>query len=167
MRLINFILPFIGLIVFALPSFSQDAALDTLANNVAADTLSVEKKPVVDKMAERKEAAIKELGYDPTTIIMPKFRGKDFNEFRKWVRSQVQYPSAARMAKAQGVVVVKFVVGKDGKISDVTVLKAPHKSLGDEVSRVIKKSPKLTPAQTPEGEVVSIPCDIAVNFETR
>jgi periplasmic protein TonB len=43
------------------------------------------------------------------------------------------------------VVKVKFVVGKDGVISDITIIESPGKDYDREVSRVVKKMPRWKP----------------------
>jgi periplasmic protein TonB len=43
------------------------------------------------------------------------------------------------------VVKVKFVVGKDGSITDITIIESPGKDYDREVSRVVKKMPRWKP----------------------
>ena len=43
------------------------------------------------------------------------------------------------------IVKVKFVVGKDGVISDITIIESPGKDYDREVSRVVKKMPRWKP----------------------
>lgn len=43
------------------------------------------------------------------------------------------------------IVKVKFVVGKDGSITDITILESPGKEYEKEVSRVVKKMPRWKP----------------------
>ncbi len=43
------------------------------------------------------------------------------------------------------IVKVKFVVGKDGSITDITILESPGKDYEKEVSRVVKKMPRWKP----------------------
>lgn len=61
---------------------------------------------------------------------------------RKYLVENTQYPQAARDAGYQGVVVLEFVVEKDGGIKQVTVLNGICKDLDEEAIRVVKSMPK-------------------------
>src|SRR5210317_1833269 len=78
---------------------------------------------------------------------MPKFEGKDFKHFNKWVMTQVKYPEAAKKEGISGKVFVSFVIRKDGKLEDITIKKGANKLLDDEVLRVVKSSPVWTPGK--------------------
>lgn len=82
--------------------------------------------------------------------VNPDFRGagaKSQDEYRKWVQATVKYPSLAQENGVVGAVVLKFVIGKDGRVGDITVLSSPDRSLSDEVTRVLKSSPAWTPGK--------------------
>ena len=57
-----------------------------------------------------------------TTEIMPQFPGGDA-ELLKYIRDNMRYPQAALENNIQGRVIVQFVVGKDGNVTNVQVLK--------------------------------------------
>lgn len=59
----------------------------------------------------------------------------------KWLSENIQYPAYARDANIKGRVVLKFVVGKDGQIGDVKILRGVHDLLDNEAIRVVKKMP--------------------------
>lgn len=61
---------------------------------------------------------------------------------RKYLIENTQYPPAARDAGFQGVVMLEFVVEKDGSIKQVTVLNGICKDLDEEAIRVVKSMPK-------------------------
>lgn len=75
------------------------------------------------------------------------FKGKYSDTFVAWVQSRVQYPEDARAAGIQGVVLVKFVVGKNGGVQEVEVVKKVYPSLDDEALRVVKSSPRWKPSK--------------------
>jgi len=79
--------------------------------------------------------------------VYPSFGGGDIRTFRSWVMSRVRYPAAAVNKGIHGRVVVSFVVGRDGSIGQVEVLKTPSPILSKEVLRVMKRSPKWTPGR--------------------
>ena len=78
---------------------------------------------------------------------MPTFQGGDLSEFCNWVYSNIKYPQEALEKGIQGYVVVKFVVEKDGTISNFQVLQSPDKTLSDAVVEVLQKSPTWNPAK--------------------
>ena len=63
-------------------------------------------------------------------------------ELRKYLAENCEYPKAAREALWQGVVIVEFVVEKDGRIGQVNVIKSVCSSLDEEAIRVVKGMPK-------------------------
>jgi TonB family protein len=65
---------------------------------------------------------------------LPKFNGN----YGNFLEKNLRYPAEAKENNIQGKVIVQFIIEKDGSISDITVLKAPDKSLSDEAVRVIK-----------------------------
>ena len=76
----------------------------------------------------------------------PTFDGGDLMKFVYWVSSQVKYPEEAISKEISGRVLVEFFVEKDGSVTFSQVLKSPHEVFSNEVERVIKLSPKWTPA---------------------
>lgn len=76
---------------------------------------------------------------------MPSFMGGDFNTFRQWFCTEFKYPAIAVENGIQGRVVVKFVIEKDGKLTNIEFLQSPDPIFNDEVIRVLKMSPKWTP----------------------
>ena len=82
-----------------------------------------------------------------TADEMPTFQGGDLSKFCNWVYSNVKYPQEALEKGIQGYVVVKFVVEKDGAISNFQVLQSPDKTLSDAVVEVLQKSPTWKPAK--------------------
>ena len=78
---------------------------------------------------------------------MPSFAGGDLNTFRQWFGGEFKYPQIAMENGIQGTVVVKFVVEKDGRLTNVEFLQSPDRVYEDEVTRVLKKSPKWTPGR--------------------
>lgn len=86
-------------------------------------------------------------GDEPFIIVedMPSFQGGDLQKFRNWVSSRIQYPEVAKAAQIGGRVVAEFVIEKDGSLTNIVILQQPDRSLGDEVIRLLKSSPKWKP----------------------
>lgn len=68
-------------------------------------------------------------------------------QWLRYLTKNMRYPDEAVNNEIQGVVVVQFIVDKEGNVSDVTAISGPTDGgLRDEAIRVIKKSGKWTPA---------------------
>lgn len=73
----------------------------------------------------------------------PLFSG-DLNKF---LSSNLNYPEECVEGGIQGRVIVEFVVGTDGKITDVSVKRGVHALLDREAMRVVKSMPAWTPGR--------------------
>ena len=71
------------------------------------------------------------------------------NAFHRYMSEHMRYPSSAKEAGIEGVVVVSFVVNKDGSITNVTVKEGQGltKALNKEAIRVVKNMPKWKPGK--------------------
>ena len=66
----------------------------------------------------------------------------------RYLGKNLHYPDEAVNNEIQGVVVVRFIVDKDGNVSDVEAISGPEQGgVREEAVRVIKKSGKWTPAE--------------------
>ena len=101
-----------------------------------------------------------------TAEEMPTFQGGDLSKFRNWVQSHVKYPQIALENGIQGNVVIKFVVEKDGKLSNIQVLQSPDSSLSDEAVRVLKTSPKWKPGKQ-RNKPVRVTYTLPVSFKIQ
>lgn len=93
---------------------------------------------------------------------MPSFPG-GFSGLRTYLNQNIRYPAEAQDNCVQGRVVVSFVVGKDGHISDVTVLRSVDPSLDKEAVRVIRNMPRWSPGKQ-GGEPVRVRYNVPVSF---
>ena len=93
---------------------------------------------------------------------MPSFPG-GISGLRTYLNQNIRYPAEAQETCVQGRVVVSFVVGKDGHISDVTVLRSVDPSLDKEAVRVIRNMPRWTPGKQ-GGEPVKVRYNVPVSF---
>lgn len=67
--------------------------------------------------------------------------------FYQYVQKNMKYPSQAQRMGLEGKVFVEFVVGKDGKITDVRVLRGIGAGCDEEAIRVLKNSPAWQPGK--------------------
>lgn len=65
----------------------------------------------------------------------------------RFLNKNLRYPDDALINEIQGVVQVRFIVDKDGNVSDVEAISGPADGgLREEAARVIRRSGKWTPA---------------------
>jgi len=69
------------------------------------------------------------------------------SEFYKTIGEQIRYPAQARRMRVEGKVFVEFIVGRDGKIGDVIVLKGIGAGCDEEAVRIIQNSPSWNPGK--------------------
>jgi periplasmic protein TonB len=78
---------------------------------------------------------------------MPIFNGGDLAEFSKWVQKNIIYPQAAIERDLDGKVTAEFIIGKQGKIEEIKILRGVDPLLDNEALRVLKMSPLWTPGK--------------------
>ena len=98
------------------------------------------------------------------TIVedQPEFPG-GIGAFYKYVATNLRYPAQARRMGIAGKVFVQFVVEKDGRLTDVQILKGIGAGCDEEALRVIKKSKAWKPGRQ-RGRPVKVRMIIPINF---
>ena len=76
----------------------------------------------------------------------------------------LKYPTAAKEAKVQGMVVISFIVTSEGKVENVEVLRGIGSGCDEEAVRVISQSGAWTPAKK-EGKTVATKMTLPVQFK--
>ena len=84
----------------------------------------------------------------------------------KWVYKYLKYPEEAVRDGIQGRVMVDFIIGKDGSVSDVRVLKGVSPELDAEAVKVVAASPKWKPGRL-KGNKVRTSMTIPVEFRLQ
>lgn len=80
-----------------------------------------------------------------------------------YVNKHLTYPPAAREHKIDGAVFLRFVVMKDGSITEVEVLKSPNDLLSAESVRLISTMPKWKPGYQ-DGVPVNVRMVLPIRF---
>lgn len=93
----------------------------------------------------------------------PSFPGGDAELF-KYLQKNMEYPALAKENNIQGVVPITFVVGKDGSVSDVQILRDIGGGCGKEAVRVVKSMPKWIPGEA-NGHAVKVRYTLPVRFK--
>jgi len=78
---------------------------------------------------------------------MPLFIGKNHTSFRDWINQNLSYPRLAIEHGIEGTVIVSFVINREGKISNVEILRGVDPLLDNEAAKVIASSPDWTPGR--------------------
>jgi len=77
---------------------------------------------------------------------LPTFLGQDYNYFHIWFQEQFKYPVDMKDRNIKKVLVV-FMVDKEGNVTQVGVRNCPNELLAQEINRVMRLSPRWSPAQ--------------------
>lgn len=115
------------------------------------------------KTFAKKEEAVDEEVPVFSAEEMPMFQGKDINEFRNWVGKNLVYPQLAAENGIQGRVTISFVVERDGKVSNVEIMRSVDRELDAAAVKTVSSSPKWTPGKN-RGKPVRIKYIIPVDF---
>ena len=76
------------------------------------------------------------------------FRGKESDEFGKWLRSQMTYPEIATANGLEGAVTCSFWIDEAGAVSDVRIIDNVHYAMDSQLVKAIESSPAWSPAMS-------------------
>jgi protein TonB len=93
---------------------------------------------------------------------MPTFPGGT-GKFYEYVSQNLDYPTKAKKAAIEGRVILRFVVGVEGDISNVEVLRGIGFGCDEEAVRVIQSSPKWIPGKQ-RGRSVKVSVTVPLSF---
>ena len=96
---------------------------------------------------------------------MPDFPGGQA-ALMQYLAKNIKYPTIAQENGTQGRVTCQFVVGADGRVRDVNVLRGVDPYLDKEAVRVIMSMPKWIPGKK-NGKAVSVKYTIPVVFKLQ
>ena len=89
----------------------------------------------------------------------------DANEFSKWVYEHKIYPEEAKKAGIEGRVYTRFTITKEGKLTNVKLLRGVHPLLDEEAIRVIKSAAQIwKPGLNYKGEPIDVNYTFPVLF---
>lgn len=100
----------------------------------------------------------------PLTIAekMPSFKGN----VNQWLSQHIVYPAAAAENNVQGKVIVRFVVGKDGSVSQASVVRSVDPALDREALRAVNSMPKWNPGMN-NGQPAAVWFTLPVTFRLQ
>lgn len=121
------------------------------------------KKPVLLDVVVKTEAQT-EPDDKPFDVVeqMPSFPGGK-EALMKFISENVKYPKEAEEKGLQGRVVVRYIIEKDGSISEVEIAKSVNEYLDAEAIRVVNAMPKWIPGKQ-KGENVRVKFTLPITF---
>ena len=93
---------------------------------------------------------------------LPNFKG-GLKAFGSFLAQNLKYPKVAKDNKIEGRVFARFVVEKDGKLSQIKIVRGIGGGCDEETMRVLKLSPKWNPG-TNKGKQVRVQYTVPVLF---
>ena len=115
-------------------------------------------KGIVNKDAEE------EIYEKPFTVVeqMPEFTGGE-SKMMQFLHENIKYPQLARESGIAGSVYVTFVIGKNGAISDVKLLRGIGGGCDEEALRIIRLMPRWVPGKQ-NGKFVPVQFNLPIKF---
>ena len=157
---------FIGFTIFIFIGLKSFANVETISKTEGKEIIVINGSTV--------------MSFTSDELIMITPEAEDFNRImliadtypilpggmRTFIDSMITYPEAAKANHTEGIVMVNFVVEKDGSISNVNILRGIGDGCDDEVLRVIRLIPKMKPA-TINNEPVRVALTLPVRFKLK
>jgi len=141
---------------------NEISSMTVLKDKAAIDLYGQDAKDGVIVITRKKNATGEASDVFDVVETMPEFPGGAPKLF-EYLSQNIRYPKDAMEADIQGRVIVTFVVGKDGSISDARVVKSVNPSLDEEALRVINAMPNWTPG-TQSGKAVNVKYTVPISF---
>ena len=141
---------------------SYDKGTDERQADYGKETIA---EPEVDKTPPAPEPEpVKEEENKVYDVVeqQPKFNGN----INQWLAQNLKYPPVAAENGIEGRVIVQFVVGKDGGITNATVVRGVDSSLDKEALRVVNSMPKWVPGKQ-NGQSVNCKFTLPVVFRLQ
>jgi len=97
--------------------------------------------------------------------VMPEFPGGE-DALLQFVYQNIKYPAEARTDGIEGMVVVQFVITKEGEVSNIETLRDIGGGCGEAAAAVVAKMPKWNPGQH-KGKAVNVEYKLPVKFKLQ
>ena len=96
---------------------------------------------------------------------MPSFPGGT-QKLKEFIEENLRYPKELEESCVQGRVIVRFIVERNGKLSNVKVVKSVDPVLDKEALRIVKLMPRWIPGRQ-NGITVRVKCYIPIIFRLK
>ena len=157
MKLLLFILLFSPCVLYSqeAPLSNEKLTTDEMINSDEEVFMVVESPP---------EFPCLDFGYYSENGVYIKRDYCGYEGLAKYVSENIIYPAIAKEYNIQGKVYVQFIIEKNGKVSNVKVVRGVDKNLDKEAVRVIKSSPDWKPG-IQRGKAVRVYFTVPINFQ--
>jgi protein TonB len=147
----------------------QTTILNIVEDDIEVD-LDIEIDAEADELTEIEEYIPVEMDEEESgeaeifTVVeeSPGFPGGDVARIR-YLQENIRYPQMARESGIQGTVYVTFVVEKDGRVTDVRILRGIGGGCDEEAIRVINAMPRWNPGKQ-RGKPVRVQFNMPIKF---
>ena len=123
-----------------------------------------------DGSKSERTCIIRKIEYYPETIMpyalveeKPSFAGGGIDRFAEWVKESIVYPESEKWKKTSGRVVLKFTIGTDGSLYNLSVLRGLAPKFDNEALKIVSSSPLWTPGKN-HGQEVAVDITFPVVF---
>ena len=146
---------------FTFLSLKSEYKVDfTIQNRVLQDTT---KKDSIIKVPTIISEKLKEVEQFFTVVEQPAIYPGGMDAFYKYVNKSMIYPKEAKKKKIEGRVFVQFIIGKEGKITDVKTIKGIGGGCDQEAEHLLRESKDWIPA-VQRGKPVKVRMNIPIVF---
>jgi periplasmic protein TonB len=131
------------------------------------DDSEADKATIIDALPQiqQKEEVVEESEIFVVVEDMPEFPGGE-TALRSFINKNVNYPVIAAENGIQGKVYVRFVVDKDGSVTNAEIARGIDPSLDQEALRVVRTLPKWKPGKQ-RGKPVRVSYTVPINFQLQ
>ncbi len=96
---------------------------------------------------------------------MPSFPG-GFQKMQEFIEINLRYPKELEETCVQGRVIIAFIVERNGKLSNIRVVKSVHPALDKEALRIVNLMPEWIPGRQ-NGKKVRVKYIIPITFRLK
>ena len=129
--------------------------------NRAAVPLIIDPDKVDDYLAERRDTIN---AYD-VVEQMPSFPG-GYQKLYEFIKKNLRYPKECADSGIQGRVIIAFIVERNGKLSNIRVVKSVNPALDKEALRIVNLMPNWIPGKQ-NGRTVRVKFLIPITFRPK
>lgn len=131
------------------------------------DDSEADKATIIDALPQiqQKEEVVEDTEIFVVVEDMPEFPGGE-TALRSFINKNVNYPVIAAENGIQGKVYVRFVVDKDGSVTNAEIARGIDPSLDQEALRVVRTLPKWKPGKQ-RGKPVRVSYTVPINFQLQ
>lgn len=146
--------------VMPLIAFLMIAMMPTMSHAQKTDKTKTTKSDVMKEVDEMPRFP----GCEDKGIKPKKLHNCQEMAMLNYVFENVQYPKAAQKAGIEGTSVARFVVDKEGNVTDVEIVRSIGGGCDEETLRVVKSMPKWIPGKH-EGKAVKVQMHLPIRYK--